>query len=137
MVKDCIFCKIISGEGPCWKVYEDDLVIAFFDVNPAAEGHVLVAPKKHFQDIFDIEDEYVKRVALVCKKISLGLRKAFGVKDVNLIHGSGKYAQQDVFHFHMHVWPRKAGDRIKLHYDPKIDIRKKFDRLLIKLKEAL
>ncbi|MCG2718728.1 MAG: HIT family protein [Nanoarchaeota archaeon] len=137
MVKDCIFCKIISGKTPCWKVYEDSLVIAFFDVNPAAEGHILVVPKKHFQDIFDIEEEYIKRIASVCKKLSIALRKAFGVKDINLIHGSGKNAQQDVFHFHMHIWPREAGDKIKLHYKPKLSIRKDFDKILKKIKKCI
>lgn len=130
MVKDCIFCKIVSGESPSWKVYEDDLVVAFFDVNPAAEGHILVVPKKHFKDIFDIEDKYIERIASVCKKIALNLRKVFGTKDINLIHGSGKNAQQDVFHFHMHIWPRKAGDKIQLYYKPKLSVRKDFDKIL-------
>ncbi len=137
MTKDCIFCKIVSGEKPCWKVYEDDLVIAFFDINPAAEGHILVAPKKHFENIFDIEEEYLERVVSVCKKLSLGLKKAFGVKNINLIHGTGKYAQQDVFHFHMHIWPRKAGDKINLHYKPKLAVRKDFDKLLKRIRDCI
>jgi len=134
MTKDCIFCKIISGESPSWKVYEDDRVIAFFDAYPEAEGHILVVSKKHFKDIFEIDDEYIERIASVCKKLSVALRKALGVKDINLIHGSGKNAQQDVFHFHMHIWSREAGDKIKLYYKPKPNLRKDFDKILKKIK---
>ena len=134
---DCIFCKIASGEAKSWKVYEDDLVIAFFDINPEALGHVLIAPKKHFQDIYDIEEKYIERIASVSKKVAIALKKSLGVNDVNLIHGSGKNAQQDVFHFHMHVWPRYEKDTIKLHYDPLLDLRDQFDEVLEKIKKHM
>ncbi len=132
---NCIFCKIIKEESPCWKVYEDDLVIAIFDAYPATEGHVLVLPKKHYQDIYDIPEELIAHVVIVCKKVAVNLKKALNVKAVNLIHGSGKVAQQDVFHFHMHIVPRRKNDDFKLHYNPKLDIKPKFDELLSKIKK--
>ncbi|HII16255.1 MAG TPA: HIT domain-containing protein [Nanoarchaeota archaeon] len=133
----CIFCNIINGKAPCWKVYEDNLVIAFFDIHPEAEGHILVVPKKHFKDIFDVEEKYIKRAAVVCKRLSLALNKALGIKDINIIHGSGKNAQQDVFHFHMHIWPRRKGDTIKLQYVPQKGIPPRFDILLERIKKYI
>ncbi|MFH1365380.1 MAG: HIT family protein [archaeon] len=134
--EDCIFCKIVNGESPCWKVYEDDKVLAFFDVYPATEGHTLVIPKKHFENIYDVPEDYLKSIISACKKISLYYKKK-GIKSVNLIHGSGKNAQQDVFHFHFHIVPRKDAkkDNFKMSYSPKDkEISKNFDSLLSKFK---
>jgi len=61
-MENCIFCKIINNEIPCYKIYEDDLVLAFLDVNPIVDGHVLIIPKKHFENIFDIEEKYLERI---------------------------------------------------------------------------
>jgi len=133
-MKDCIFCKIVNNKSPCWKVYEDELVIAIFDIYPATEGHILVLPKKHYKNIYDIPEDLIGHISKVCKKIALNLKKTLGVQAVNLIHGSGKAAQQDIFHYHMHVIPRKKNDDFKLHYDPKLNIKPKFDELLSKIK---
>ncbi len=137
-MKDCIFCKIISGKSLCWKVYEDDLVIAFFDKFPAVEGHTIIAPKKHFESIYDIPDKYLERIAKICKKLAIHYKKALGIKAINIIHGSGKEAQQDVFHFHFHIIPRKdaQNDNFKMHYDPKDEeISKNFNLILKKIKD--
>ncbi|MEA3378408.1 MAG: HIT family protein [Nanoarchaeota archaeon] len=106
-MEDCIFCKIVKKESPSWKVYEDELVMAIFDIYPATEGHILVIPKNHYKDIYDIPENLIGHITKVCKRVALNLKKTLGVQAVNLIHGSGKSAQQDVFHFHMHVVPRK------------------------------
>ena len=135
---NCLFCKIIKGELPCWKVYEDDLVVAFFDKFPAVEGHTLVVPKKHFKDIYDIQDIYLKRIVIVCKKLALHYKKVLNVKAVNIIHGSGKEAQQDIFHFHFHLIPRKDSkkDNFKMSYIPKDkEISKDFDLILKKIRD--
>jgi|SRR3989344_2298397 len=132
---DCIFCKIINGKSPCWKVYEDDYVIAIFDSYPASEYHTLVIPKKHFKDIYDITEEYLNEITTACKKISKLYKEYLNIADINLVHGSGKNAQQEVFHFHMHIVPRHKGDRYQLHYDPQMDIPKRFNQLLNKFKK--
>ena len=132
---ECIFCKIIKGKSPCWKVYEDDFVIAIFDAYPASEYHTLVIPKKHFKDLYDIDEEYLKKIIVACKKISKLYKKYLNITDINLIHGSGKNAQQDIFHFHMHIVPRHKGDKYQLYYTPQRDISKRFDKLLKKLKQ--
>ena len=71
MDEECIFCKIINGEIPCEKIWEDDNFIAFFDVNPVVEGHTLVIPKKHFENIFETPDEIAGKINLVCKKVAI------------------------------------------------------------------
>ncbi len=137
-MKDCIFCKIIENKSKSWKVYEDDLVVAFFDVYPSVEGHTLVVPKKHFENIYDITEDYLQRVITVCKKLALHYKKSLGIKAINLIHGSGKEAQQDVFHFHMHIIPRKDSkrDNFKMSYKPvHKKISSEFDIILKKIRE--
>lgn len=111
-MENCIFCKIIANEIPCYKLYEDDLVLVFLDVGPIALGHALIIPKKHFENIFDMEEKYLERIAVVAKKIAEKLKSEMGAEAVNLYHASGAAAEQTVFHFHLHVIPRKAGDKI-------------------------
>ena len=136
-MEDCIFCKIAAGDIKSWKVYEDDLVVAFFDVNPEALGHVLVVPKKHFKDIFDIEEQYIKRVAQVAKKIAVALKGALGINNVNLVHNTGKFAQQEILHFHVHIWPRHKDDAVILRYTPKPELKAQFDDVLEKIKKHM
>jgi histidine triad (HIT) family protein len=109
---DCIFCKIINNEIPSHKIYEDDLVLAFLDSNPVSSGHTLILPKKHAENIFDIEEKYLERIALVAKKVAQKMKEALGTDGVNLYHASGVHAEQTVFHFHLHVIPRKQDDDI-------------------------
>ncbi|MDD4531476.1 MAG: HIT family protein [Candidatus Pacebacteria bacterium] len=111
-MEDCIFCKIIKGEIPAYKIYEDDLVLAFLDIHPVAKGHTLIIPKVHARDIFEIDGKTLERIASVSKKVSLKMKENLGVEAVNLYHASGNEAEQTVFHFHLHVIPRKAGDSI-------------------------
>ncbi len=112
---DCIFCKIINKEIPCFKVYEDDFVLAFLDINPVAPGHTLIIPKKHFENIFADEEEYLKRIILVAQKISQKIKKEGIGEGVNLYQANGSTAEQVVPHFHLHVIPRNSGDAIDLN----------------------
>lgn len=111
---DCVFCKIASGEIPCKKIYEDEKVIAFLDVNPVSRGHSLVIPKKHFENIFDIEEDTLKDIMYVVKTISLTLKENLNADGINIIHSSGKEAQQSVFHFHIHLVPRYKEDNLNV-----------------------
>ena len=113
-MENCIFCKIISGEIPSAKIYEDEKVFAFLELNPLAKGHTLLIPKKHAQDIFDISQEDLKDIIAAAQKISLKLKETFGAEGVNLVQRSGKAAEQGVFHFHLHIIPRKIGDGIEM-----------------------
>lgn len=82
------------------------------DINPVSKGHCLVIPKKHFQDIFEIDKKYLEQIILAAKKISILLRKKLNATGINILQANGKDAQQSVFHFHMHLIPRYKNDSI-------------------------
>ena len=109
-MEDCIFCKIVKGEIPCSKIYEDDKILAFLDINPVHKGHTLVIPKEHYEGIIDMPDETLGELAKAAKKISKAVKKATGVNGFNIVQNNGADAGQDVFHFHLHIIPRLKGD---------------------------
>ena len=106
----CVFCKIISGEIPCYKIYEDEETLAFLDIADDAFGHTLVIPKKHYENILDIDNRTLSKLMTVVKKISNHYVDNCGFTGVNVMNASGVDAQQSVFHLHFHIFPRKAGD---------------------------
>ena len=135
-VDDCVFCKIIKGELPARVVYEDDDVIAFLDINPAAPGHTLVVPKKHYKNVLDAPDEVVSKVFLVAKKIAKASLEALGAKGVNIITNAEPVAGQIVMHFHVHVIPRFKEDELKFVYGYKYK-EGEADEVARRLKSAL
>ncbi len=107
---DCIFCKIIKGDIPSYKIYEDEYVYSFLDIACDAEGHILVIPKKHCVNVLDCEPDYLAHVIQAVQKISNHLVDDCGYDGVNILNASGKAAQQSVFHLHFHIIPRKLDD---------------------------
>jgi len=132
--KKCIFCEIARGIIPSLKVYEDDMTLAFLDVNPASLGHTLIIPKKHYEDIYAIPNNDLINIFNVAKIIAEKYRNIFNIKAINLISSNGKEAQQDVFHFHLHLIPRNNNDGIKFYWknrrDDFFEKSKKFIRKL-------
>jgi histidine triad (HIT) family protein len=112
---DCLFCSIVKGEIPAAKVFENETVLAFLDVNPLTKGHALVVPKRHFENIFDIEKEVLGHVASAAKELSQNMKRGLGATAVNLVNASGPDAEQSVFHFHLHVIPRYEHDDLHLN----------------------
>lgn len=115
---DCIFCKIIKGEIPCYKIYEDENVLAFLDISNDIEGHTLVIPKKHYKNILDCKNEDLTHVIKVIKKIS-NHYISLGYNGVNVLNNNEKCAEQSVFHLHFHILPRKDNDGYKVFPDLK------------------
>ena len=113
---DCVFCKIIAGEIPCFKLHEDDDTLAFMDINPASEGHALVIPKEHSADVHGISDAAISSTVVTAKKIASAIEKTLNPGGLNLVQCNGPAAAQSVLHFHMHVLPRKEGDELKLNW---------------------
>jgi len=111
-MENCVFCKIVNKEIPCYKIYEDELTLAFLDINPIVAGHVLIVPKKHFENIFDIEEDYLKAIIEASKKISLKIKETLKIEGINLYQANGPIAGQTIFHFHLHLLPRTEGDGI-------------------------
>lgn len=115
---DCIFCKIIDGTFTSSKIYEDDLVLAFMDIQPVNPGHILIVPKKHEEMISNIDDEISSRMFTTAKKINKALRKSnIKVEGINYFLADGEAAGQEVFHTHLHVFPRFTGDGFGLKFN--------------------
>ena len=109
-MEDCIFCKIVKGEMPCFKVYEDHKVLAFEDINPIAEGHTLIIPKSHAQDLWEIWDEDLTAIHLASKKIIQAMKSALNPIGVAALQLNGRGVNQVVMHYHLHLIPRGSGD---------------------------
>ncbi|MBD3249659.1 HIT domain-containing protein [Candidatus Woesearchaeota archaeon] len=113
MMQDCIFCKIVNGEIPCSKIYEDEKVLAFLDISPINKGHVLLIPKEHHKDLFDTPDDTLAAFAKTAKKIAKAIEQATDADGINLGQNNGKAAGQEVFHAHIHIIPRFSDDGLK------------------------
>jgi len=133
-MKDCVFCKIISKEIKSWKVYENSFVYAFLGIHPASQYHTLVIPKKHYENIFDIPENELIEIIKVIKKLTTLYSTKLGIKDVQIINSSGAEAQQDVFHFHFHIVPRKTGDGQNIVWKTHPEWVTTFDKLISDLK---
>jgi len=113
-MEDCIFCKIIKGELPCSKLYEDDKVFAFLDIAPVNKGHALVIPKEHYETLMDIPDDILKEVSVIVKKIAEAVKKAVNADGISIGQSNYKAAGQLVPHIHFHIMPRFEDDGLKL-----------------------
>lgn len=106
---NCIFCKIVKGEIPCFKVYEDEKVLAFEDINPISEGHTLIVPKSHAENLWEISEESLTAIHLASKKVARAIKEALRPTGVAVLQLNGKGANQVVMHYHLHLIPRLSG----------------------------
>ncbi len=106
MMSECIFCKIVNGEIPSAKVYENEHVFAFLDLSQVTKGHTLVIPKVHKENLFELTPEIAKNVFEAVPTIANALKETFHPLGLNLLNNNGEQAGQSVFHFHMHLIPR-------------------------------
>ena len=114
----CLFCRIVAGEIPSTRVYEDKRTIAFMDINPGTRGHLLVIPREHAADLLAIDPEDLAACARTAQVMAERVSERLGADGVNLINSCGKAAWQTVFHFHVHVIPRYANDPLRLPWVP-------------------
>ena len=110
MKNNCIFCAIAAGEIPSFKVYEDDLVLAYLDINPFSKGHTLVIPKAHTEGLLDTPDETLATIIARVKKVAAHLKQALPCDGFNIVQNNGEVAGQTVKHVHFHIVPRYQGD---------------------------
>ncbi len=115
---DCIFCKIANGEIPTNTVYEDDDFRAILDMGPAAEGHTLLLPKEHADNLFELPDEIGAKALVTAKKIGKKLVDKLGADGLNIVQNNGEVAGQTVMHFHIHIIPRYNNDNQKIGWVP-------------------
>jgi histidine triad (HIT) family protein len=113
-MKDCIFCKIVKGQLPSKKVYEDEYVLAFVPKEEVSKGHTLLITKSHFENIFDVDERTFIQLAKGIRKLSLKLVKDNNATGINILNASGIDAQQSVFHLHFHLVPRYPNDGLDM-----------------------
>ncbi len=107
---DCLFCKIVNGEIPCTKVYENEMVLSFMDISPMNDGHVLVIPKNHGSTILELPETDFLAVMSATKKVAEAVTKALNPDGINILQLNGEAANQVVPHLHVHIVPRWSGD---------------------------
>ena len=117
-MSDCIFCKIISGEIGSATIYENEEFKVILDRFPANEGHVLILPKYHYSNIFDIDPEVGGRLFQLAIRIAGVMQKTLGFEHMNVMQNNGLVAGQTVFHFHLHLIPRYENDGVMIDYKP-------------------
>ena len=105
-MSDCLFCKIINGDIPSIKVYEDEHVYAFMDIMPLTKGHTLLIPKTHCQDLFDMPEDVARNFYAAAPKVANAIKVAFNPAGMNTVNNNGAAAGQTVFHYHLHLIPR-------------------------------
>lgn len=110
---ECIFCKIIAGDIPSHKIYENDHVVAFFDILPISPGHTIIVPKNHVADIEGLSDEEMSAMSLALKKIGKAVLDGLGVKGYSVFLDNKSAANQHVPHVHFHLVPRAEGDGLE------------------------
>ena len=114
---NCIFCKIVSGEVPCLKLYEDAQTLAFMDISPVHDGHCLAIPKQHYSTVFTISPRAVAAVAQTAAKIAKAVDQAVKPDGLSIMQANGPGAGQSVGHFHFHVLPRRIDDQLLFNWE--------------------
>lgn len=116
-MENCIFCKIAEKEIPGKIVYEDDICLAFLDLSQTTDGHTLVIPKKHYQNVLEVDDDDLAHIILVTKKIANKIMDKLNAKGVNILTNANEIAGQTVMHFHLHIIPRyDDNDKIEINF---------------------
>jgi histidine triad (HIT) family protein len=133
-MKNCLFCKIIKGEIPSYKIYEDKDTFAFLDINPVSRGHALIIPKKHARNLFDISTKDLIAVSATIRKISKILKNKLSADGINVLQANEEVAGQSVFHIHFHIIPRYKNDGIRL-FPQKKYLKKDFEEIVQEIKK--
>jgi histidine triad (HIT) family protein len=116
---NCIFCKIVAGQIPSFKLHEDAHTFAFLDINPASPGHALVIPKNHAANLIESDDADLGKVMAAVRRVAAAIEKTLSPYGFNLLQANGPGAAQSVFHFHMHIVPRARDDNLLMNWHPK------------------
>ena len=134
---DCVFCKIVAGQIPSTQVYEDEHTLAFMDIGQVNPGHVLVTVKKHAANLYELDEQQAAAIARACVKVSKAIQNAFEPEGLSVYQANGKAAGQTVFHYHVHLLPRHAGDGMELTWPVKNPPREKLEDYAAKIRTAL
>ena len=136
-MSDCVFCKIVAGQIPSTRVFEDEHTLAFMDLGQVNPGHVLVAVKKHAPNLYELDEVQAAAVARACGKVSKAIRNAFKPEGLSVYQANGKAAGQTVFHYHVHLLPRHEADGMELTWPVKNPPREKLEDYAGKIRAKL
>ena len=136
-MSDCIFCKIIAGEIPSATIYENEEFKVILDRFPSNEGHVLILPKNHTPNIFEIDPEQAGRLFTLASRIARVMKNELGFEHMNVLQNNGTVAGQTVFHFHLHLIPRYEGDGIQVGWKPMDLTDEQIETMRARLEKAL
>lgn len=131
----CVFCEIIKGNIPSSKVYEDNDVLAILDLSQITKGHTIVFPKKHYENLLDIDDEAYQKVMVAAKKVAKNIKEIYKPEGFNLVNNCGVVSGQSVPHFHVHVLPRYTEEELKMVHgnnEGKFDLNKIASEIKVK-----
>ena len=128
-MEDCIFCKIIKGEIPSMTIYEDDIVKVFLDINPTTNGDTLIVPKKHIENMLDIDDETLSHIHKISKEIYNVLKEKLNIDGLTLVQNN--FYGQEIKHYHVHLIPRYKNDNVKQLSNKEIlkDVKEVFNQI--------
>jgi histidine triad (HIT) family protein len=133
----CIFCKIVAGQIPCFKLFEDAETIAFMDINPVNPGHALAVAKGHWPTVDVIPPDVLAAVAKTAQRIAKAVKTELKPVGINLLQANGAGAGQSVPHLHIHVMPRRSGDGLVLNWEPRPGDKAEIEAICKRLKAAL
>ena len=136
-MSDCIFCKIANGEIPSATVYEDNDFRAIMDIAPASRGHIIILPKQHAANVFELSEELASKIYVVAQKIAKVVKEEVECEGINILQNNGEVAGQTVFHLHMHVIPRYTNDGIQIKWKQQEVDQEKIKELATKLATKL
>lgn len=136
-MSDCVFCKIIAGEIPSATIYENEEFKVILDRFPSGEGHALILPKNHVANVFEIDPEQAGRAYALAAKLARAMKEVLGFEHMNILQNNGTVAGQTVFHFHIHLIPRREGDNIQVTWTPTEPTDEEIAAVQAKLKNLL
>lgn len=134
MADDCIFCAIVAGDQPAHLVDEDEHTIAFLDILPWTRGHALVVPRRHSRNLYDIDDDDLCAAGSAAKRLAGRMRERLECEGINLLNSSEPAANQEVFHFHIHVMPRWSSDGLRLPPRPEPPAQEDLEEIAARLR---
>ena len=136
-MSDCVFCRIVAGQIPSTRVYEDDDVLAFMDIGQVNPGHVLVAVKRHAENLYALEETQAASIGRASVRVARAIREAFAPQGLSVYQANGKPAGQTVFHYHVHLVPRHDADGMELTWPVKNPPREKLQEYAARIVERL
>ena len=136
-MNDCVFCKIVGGQIPSTRVFEDEHTLAFMDIGQVNPGHVLVAVKKHAANLYALDEAQAAAVARTSVRVARAIEAAFKPEGLSVYQANGKAAGQTVYHYHVHLLPRHAGDGMELTWPVKNPPRETLEGYAAKIRATL